>query len=44
MIRRVIVLEEAARDIEGTIDFYETAEPGVGDLKWKVPGSSHSVS
>lgn len=31
MIRRVIVLEEAARDIEGAIDFYETAESGVGD-------------
>ena len=31
MIRRVIVLEEAARDIEAAIDFYEAAEPGVGD-------------
>ena len=31
MIRRVIVLEDAARDIEAAIDFYETAEPGVGD-------------
>ncbi len=30
MIRKVIVLEEAARDIEAGIDFYEAAEPGVG--------------
>lgn len=30
MIRRVIVLEEAAREIEAAIDFYEAAEPGVG--------------
>jgi plasmid stabilization system protein ParE len=30
MIRRVTVLEEAARDIEAAIDFYEAAEPGVG--------------
>ena len=31
MIRQVIVLEDAARDIEAAIDFYETAEPGMGD-------------
>lgn len=31
MIRQVIVLEDAARDIETAIDFYEAAEPGVGD-------------
>lgn len=30
MIREVIVLEEAARDIEAGIDFYEAAEPGFG--------------
>ncbi|MHC5066753.1 MAG: type II toxin-antitoxin system RelE/ParE family toxin [Planctomycetota bacterium] len=30
MIREVIVLEEAARDIEAGIDFYEAADPGVG--------------
>jgi hypothetical protein len=31
MTRRVIVLEEAAHDIEAAIDFYEAADPGVGD-------------
>lgn len=30
MSKRVVVLEEAARDIEAGIDFYEAAEPGVG--------------
>ena len=30
MIREVIVLEDAVRDIEAGIDFYEAAEPGVG--------------
>jgi len=31
MTRRVIALEEAAHDIEAAIDFYEAADPGVGD-------------
>ena len=31
MSKRVVVLEEAARDIEAGIDFYHAAEAGVGD-------------